>query len=260
MPRGSSYLDWPAPIAQAHRGTDDLVAENTIESFATIVALGYRYIETDIRTTLDGVPVLFHDETTDRTTGQIGRIDALRFTELKDRPLHDGRTIPSLTDILQAFPSLRFSLDLKDQASAAAVSKALTESGATDRVCVTSFSDARIAAAHALLGDDVCYGVGSHGAGALAAAALLGCSSPIGPSLRRGSVIQLPWSQNGVRVVRRRLVRAAHRMGLKVHVWTLNDEDTMTRALDLGVDGVITDRPTILRDVLIGRDEWVDGS
>jgi glycerophosphoryl diester phosphodiesterase len=256
----SCYLDWPAPIAQAHRGTDDLVAENTIESFATIAALGYRYVETDIRTTLDGVPVLFHDETTDRTTGLAGRIDALRFDELKERPLHDGLTIPSLADILKAFPSLRFSLDLKDQGSVASVAKALSESEATDRVCVTSFSDARIAATHALLGDDVCYGVGSHGAVALVTAALIGRSSPIGPSLRRGSVIQLPWSQNGIRVVRRRLVRAAHRIGLKVHVWTLNDEATMTQALDLGIDGVITDRPTVLRDVLIRRDQWVAGS
>jgi glycerophosphoryl diester phosphodiesterase len=255
--RGSSYLDWPAPIAQAHRGADDLVSENTIKSFAAIEALGYRYIETDIRTTLDGVAVLFHDATTDRTLGRPGPLSGLRFEDLQRFPLPDGQTVPSLTEVLQTFPRLRFSLDLKEPASVPAIAQTLTACGASDRVCVTSFSDERINAAHRLLGDEVCYGVGVRGATALSLAALAGRSSPVGASLARGSVVQLPWTQYGLHVIRPRLVRAAHRMGVKVHVWTLNDEADITRALDLGVDGVITDRPAVLRDVLISRGKWV---
>ena len=249
------YLDWPGPIAFAHRGGTSEAPENTLPAFEHAVALGYRYLETDVHLTADGVLMAFHDEDLSRTCGLDRRIADLTAAELAD-VLVDGREpIPLMSHLLERFPAVRFNIDCKSDAAAPALIRLVREHDALDRVCLGSFSHARLQKLRALLGDR-----------------LLTCMSPqevtslrvagrLGGSARRVAQVPIrygaPSGPRGVTVVNARFVRNAHRAGIPVHVWTIDDPGEMHRLLDLGVDGIMTDRPEILRDVLLERNAWV---
>jgi glycerophosphoryl diester phosphodiesterase len=251
-----AYLDTPHPIAFAHRGGDE-TAENGLAAFTDAQALGYRYIETDVRTSRDGVPFVFHDADLSRMTGDASPIGDLAAREIKRLELPDGGAIPTLSDALEAFPDIRFNLDLKDAAAIAPVAATLRRMDAAQRVCVTAFSQWRVVRARRALGPEVCTGLGVWGAVAF----ILGSFLPLAPArfAPRAAVLQLPLRWRGFAVVTRRLVERAHQAGLDVHVWTLNDVDTINEALDLGVDGVMSDRLELLKQELVKRGAWTGG-
>ncbi|MET9365333.1 glycerophosphodiester phosphodiesterase [Streptomyces sp. NPDC006632] len=246
------YLDHPAPIPFAHRGGAADGIENTAAAFARAAEAGYRYFETDVHTTADGRLVAFHDATLDRVTDARGRIADLDWAEVERARVAGREPLPLFEELLEAFPEARWNVDLKAEAALVPLIDLIRRTGAWDRVCVGSFSEARVARAHRLAGPRLATSYGVRGVAALRLRSY-GIPAP----LRTGAVsAQVPVSQSGVPVVDRRFVRTAHALGLQVHVWTVNDPARMRALLDLGVDGIMTDHLETLRTVLTERGAW----
>jgi glycerophosphoryl diester phosphodiesterase len=255
------YLDAAPPLAIAHRGGAEEAPENTLEAFAAAVALGYRYLETDAHVTRDGVVVAFHDARLDRVTDRTGAIADLTIAEVEAADAgfvftrDGGRThpfrgrgvrVPRLEDLLTRWPDARVNLDPKSDACVEPVAALLHRMDAWDRVGIGSFLDARLRRVRALSGGRACTSMGPR------AVACARVASLTGRMPRQGAdCIQIP-PRHGVPLVTEGFVRAAHRAGLPVHVWTINDEPTMRALLALGVDGIMTDRPRLLKEVLAG--------
>lgn len=254
MPANAAYpfLDWPGPLAFAHRGGASEAPENTMPAFEHAVRLGYRYIETDAHVTADGVLIAFHDDRLDRVTDRTGVIAELPWREVKEAKVDGREPIPLLEDLLAAWPEVRVNVDPKQDAVAEPLAAAILRSDAVDRVCVGAFSDKRIATVKALVGPGLCTSMGPREVARLVSA------SRGGPG--RGGVLspcaQVPARQGRVALVTSRFVAEAHRIGVQVHVWTVDDPTEMARLLDLGVDGVMTDRPLALKELLVDRGDW----
>jgi glycerophosphoryl diester phosphodiesterase len=250
------YLDYPRPIAFAHRGGAAHAPENSWTAFEHAVKLGYAYLETDARATSDGMLVAFHDRTLDRVTDASGPVSALPYRDVAALRVAGSEPIPLIEDLLGTWPDVRFNVDLKDEPGISLLPGVLRRTGAWDRVCVTSFSGRRLRAARKLLDRPVCMTTPPTVVAAIryAIGAAPGRSrARLARRLARSSVrcAQVPGS-----VATAAFVRRAHALGLDVHVWTINDRAEMNRFLDLGADGVMTDDIATLRDVLIERDQW----
>ena len=253
----------PAPVAIAHRGGAEEAPENTIEAFAAAVALGYRFLETDAHVTRDGVVVAFHDPCLDGLTDRTGAIASLPIAAVeaadagfafspdggRSFPFRGrGVCVPRLETLLLRWPDARMNIDPKDDACVEPLVALLDRLDVWDRVNLGSFSDRRLRRIRALGRGRACTSMGPRAVAAARAAALTG------RMLRQGAdCVQVPIRAGRIRIVTAGFVRAAHRAGLPVHVWTVNDPATMHELLDLGVDGVMTDRPRVLRDVLAER-------
>lgn len=249
------FLDHPGPLAFAHRGAHDDEngpGENTMGAFARAVELGYRYVETDVHVTADGVLLAFHDERLDRVTDRVGLIRELPYAEVSRARVRKDEPVPVLEDLLGTWPDLRVNIDPKHDSAVDALARTIRRTNAVDRVCVGSFSDRRIARLRGLLGSKLCTSLGPRGTARLRAASL---GLPAGRF--RSQCGQVPVEAGRVRLVDARFVRTAHRHGLQVHVWTVDDPTEMAELLDLGVDGIMTDRPGVLRRLLESRGQWV---
>ncbi len=257
------YLDQPAPIAIAHRGGAGEAPQNTLAAFGAAVALGYRYLETDVHVTRDGVVVAFHDPRLDTITDRTGAIAALSIAEVESADAgyafspDGGRSfpfrgrgvrIPRLEELLLRWPRANVNIDPKADACVEPLVAVIDRLGAWDRVGFGAFSDRRLRRVRALSRGRACTSMGPRAVTLARIAALCGRMP------RQGAdCIQVPLRRGPIRIVTARFVRAAHRAGLPVHVWTVNDELAMHDLLDLGVDGIMTDRPRLLRDVLAAR-------
>ena len=245
------FLDNGGPIAFAHRGGAGDQPENTIPAFARAVELGYRYVETDAHLTSDGYVLAFHDDRLDRVTDGVGVIENLTWAEIRTA-LVDGREpIPLLSELLTTWPDLRVNIDPKHDAVVEPLAEMLIDLGAVDRVCIGSFSDRRIERIASILGPDLCTSLGPKGVAKLRAS-----SFGLGRRHPGGRCVQVPVTTAGVTLVDRRFIDRAHSCSLDVHVWTIDDPIEMHRLLDLGVDGIMTDRPAVLREVMIERGCW----
>jgi glycerophosphoryl diester phosphodiesterase len=250
-----AYLDGPTPLAMAHRGGAIEHLENTMPAFQACVDLGYRYLETDVRVTADGVLVVCHDAVLERVTDRTGRIDQLSWSEVAEARIGGREPILRLEELLGAWPDVRFNLDIKAAGVMAPLVRAVRRLKVADRICLASFSDARIAAARRLFGPSVCTALGPRGVAALR----LSSYSPRAAGLVRipAGCAQVPLQLGGRALVDERFIAAAHDRNLQVHVWTVDTEEDTGAMLDLGVDGVMTDRPAMLREVLEKRGQWV---
>ena len=252
------------PLAISHRGGARLWPENTMEAFSRTVEMGYRWIETDLRITSDETVVCFHDPTLERTSDGRGEIAHLSWSEVKEvdagynhQPRRDfpfrgrGIRVPSLEEVALSFPDLSMVLELKADHTEEPLLKLIRRLKLGDRVIVGSFSDARLARVRELSGGGVDTSTGEQEAARLVKAAWLGRRMrPANPAL------QIPVRSGVVPLVTRRTVRAYHRMGLVVHVWTVDRPALMERLLSRGVDGIMTDRPDLLREVFEKRGLW----
>jgi len=254
MPANAAYpfLDWPGTLAFAHRGGDDEAPENTMPAFEHAVGLGYRYLETDAHVTSDGVLVAFHDDRLDRVTDRTGLIADLPWAKVHEARVDGREPIPLLEDLLAAWPDVRVNIDPKGDAVAEPLAAALLRTDSVERVCVGAFSDKRIATVKVLTGPGLCTSMGPREVARLVSAASGG---PGGGGIL-SSCAQVPPQQGRVPLVTRRFVATAHRFGVQVHVWTIDDRAEMARLLDLGVDGIMTDRPQVLKDLLVARGDW----
>ncbi|MGV9569468.1 glycerophosphodiester phosphodiesterase [Streptomyces nigra] len=247
------YLDHPGPLPFAHRGGAADGLENTALQFRRAVEQGYRYIETDVHTTRDGRLVAFHDATLDRVTDGAGRIADLPWAEVRQARVAGREPVPLFEELLETFPEVRWNVDLKAEPALHPFLELIERGNAWDRVCVGSFSEARVVRAQRLAGPRLATSYGTRGVLNLRLR-----SWGVPAALRRSAVAaQVPEAQSGVRVVDHRFVRTAHARGLQVHVWTVNDPERMHRLLDLGVDGIMTDHIDTLRKVMEDRGVWV---
>lgn len=261
-PARFTFLDHPGPIAFAHRGGALEAPENTWSAFRRAVEMGYRYIETDVHATSDGIVVTIHDEDLARTAERPGLVREMRWSELAAVRLSGtSDPVPRLDDVLAAWPDVRWNIDAKHDSVVGPLIETIHRSGALDRVCVTSFNDRRLARLRRALGPELCAGMGPLATAALRTASLLPDrpGRAVASRLDGLAAAQIPIRRGRVPLLDERLIATAHRLGVAVHVWTIDDAPTMEALLDLGVDGIMTDRPTVLRDVLQGRGLWATG-
>ena len=238
--------------AFAHRGGSwPGVGENSLAAFVRAGEAGFSYLETDVHVTADEVLVAFHDESLERVTDGYGLIAEHTAAELAGIRIGGTDPIPLLAELLEAFPRAYFNIDLKAPGAVAPLAALLQQTGAQQRVCVSSFSWRRNSGFRRLA-PEVATGLSRLGV------VLLWLGLPGLTRLLRGEAAQVPsrfWRER-IPLVTRRFVRTAHRHGIRVHVWTINDAPAMDALLDLGVDGIVTDEPEVLRTVLRQRGRW----
>lgn len=260
--------------------------ENTMEAFRAAADLGLEWVETDVHTTSDGVVVAFHDSTLDRVTDTSGDISEHTWAELQEVRIGGEEHIPTLEELLVELPHMQVNIDVKDEASVATVARVIENAGASHRVRLTSFSEARrrrsVILLELLSGHPVRTSAGGVGSGQLALLSKVArVSDRVSPKIAEWAwkamswvsadkvlafdTVQVPVSwlvplpgglKLPVSVVTPDFVRFAHRLGIQVHVWTINHADEMHRLLDMGVDGLVTDRADLLVEVLKERDQW----
>ena len=251
------YLEGSFPRAFAHRGwhLDDLDGmENSLLSFRRAVNEGYTYIETDVRATSDGVVVVHHDAALDRTTDGHGPISTQPWSAVRRAKIAGREPVSRLEDVLEELPEARLNIDIKSGSAVLPFLETIERMGAFERVAAAAFSDARLARIRKLAGPRLLTSMGPRSAAVLWANGWT-------PWLRlgflhRGAMAQVPVKQGRLTVVDRSFLRTAARAGVEVHTWTINDPDQMRTLLDLGVHGIVTDRPDLLREVLIERGAW----
>ena len=225
----------------AHRGLATEAPENTLLAFAKALALGIRYLETDVHASADGVAIISHDPDLKRLTGRDVRIEQLTAAELSRIDLGEGQNFTTLAAALDAFPDARFNIDIKAAAAAQPAAAAITAANAQQRVLIGSFSKKRrVSAARRIPGVAT-----SASSGAVLAAtwsAAIGLTGITRRVLRRVDAVQIPLRVLGVRTTSPRVLAAFHAAKVEVHVWTIDDPAQMNRLLDAGVDGIMTDR------------------
>ncbi|TCC17988.1 glycerophosphodiester phosphodiesterase [Kribbella sindirgiensis] len=236
----------------AHRGGakhPDLIGyENSLHAFQHAVDLGYRYLETDLHATSDGVVIAFHDDKLDRVTDRTGVIAELPWSEVSQAKINGHEPIPRLDELLEHFPDTRFNLDIKAEGGLEPAATVLRAANAIDRICVSSFSQSRVNRIRKLLGPRLCTGYGE-------LEIVLIRFLPFALNAR-GACLQIPERYKSLQVLTPGLIKRAHSRGKQVHVWTVDDPNAMRRMLDAGVDGLITDRTDLLKDVLVERGQW----
>jgi len=220
-------------------------------SFYAAAELGYRYIETDVRGTADDKVIICHDARARRIAGLSARVSMLTLSELQSAAAVKGvDDIPLLSDVLENFPGLKFNIDVKDKRAAELVPEIVRQTAAYERICISSFSAARIRTVRSRLVRAVCTG-------ASVTEFLRFLAEPGYYSrMPQPAVLQLPLTIRGIPLVTRELVEKAHEAGLAVHVWTLNDLSDIRIAIELEVDGIMTDAPVLLKDELERRCLW----
>ena len=260
----------PAPMAFAHRGFSLEGLENTLTAFRAAWDLGFTHLETDVHATHDGALVAFHDDRLDRVTDRSGLVAELEWAEVSSARIAGSagasERVPLFADLAESLPDAYFNVDVKSAGAVVPFASVIERMRLHDRVLVTSFSDARRRAVLARLSRPVASSAGTGTAAAfrlvgtvLPGAALRGAGRP--GAGRRGllrdvDALQVPERYGAVRVVTPRFVARAHALGVQVHVWTVNEAADMVRLLDLGVDGLVTDRADVLRTVLEARGAW----
>jgi glycerophosphoryl diester phosphodiesterase len=252
-----AFLTGPYPRAFVHRGWhyEDLAGmENSLSAFRRAVDEGYHYLETDVHATSDGVVVVQHDPALDRTTDASGLVATLPWQVVRTAKIGGREPVSRLEDVLEELPDALFNIDVKAESAIQPLIDTLRRTRAFGRVCVASFSEARLERVRRTAGDELLTSMGTRAIARLWAAGRL----PRFVWARRGHqrIAQVPARQGRLTVVDRRLITAARRRGIEVHVWTIDEPDQMHELIDLGVDGLMTDRPGVLRDVLRERGLW----
>lgn len=256
MAQTAGFLS-PGFAAMAHRGgallAENLGIENTIQAFGNAVDLGYEYLETDVHATSDGVLVAFHDANLARVTDTEAEIADLTFEELRELRVGERAVIPTLDELFETFGHCYFNLDLKADAAVELLVETIRRHHAEHRVCVGSFSSARLRRFRRRAPQ-----VPTSASPLGVVASLLGLIGRTPGQAPR--VFQVPLTHQlgpvTVRVVTPERVRAIHDAGRRIHVWTIDDPEVMHELIDWGVDGIITDRPDLLKGVLRDRGMW----
>lgn len=229
-------------------------------AFEAAISQGAGHVETDVRISSDGVVHCFHDRLVDRTTDGTGPLAALTASEIA---LLDaghrhatssghvfrktGARVPTLEELLTSYPEVGVVVDMKEDEVVEPLADLVARGGFGERLIVGGFSDERIARFRDLTGGSVPTSTG------VTASRLWLLASRVGRGYdSAASALQIPLQMRGVRVVDNKLIAAAHARGLQVHVWTVNDRDQMISLLDMGVDGLVTDRIDVLLELLAG--------
>ena len=262
------FFALPTPIVIGHRGAAGVAPENTLASFRRGLADGAAILESDVHLSRDGVPMLIHDDELSRCTNGSGRVRdhtadelqrldaAFRWTPDGGRGFPErgrGHRIPRLDETLEALPRARLNLELKEDLPGMVVQTvaAVAKAGRAADVLLTSALDSVMAELRehvAAQGLDVALGACTGEVARVALSALRGEAPEPGPM-----ALQIPAEFAGRPLVTRELVVHAHRHGVQIHVWTIDEEDEMRALLALGVDGIVTDYPARLAALLRAR-------
>ncbi|WP_085529044.1 glycerophosphodiester phosphodiesterase family protein [Kocuria massiliensis] len=249
----------------AHRGLAGDGDENCLSAFRAAREAGVTWIETDVNATADGVALTIHDPDLSRVAGVDGVVGEMTAAEISGVRLVHGERIPTVEEALAAVPDAYFNIDVKDEGSVGALPQAIEASGAAGRVLVTSFSESRRRRVLRKLPGGVASSAGYGGIAAFklvsACIPLRACSAVwtvisrvIRPWVAEFGAMQVPETQRvgplTVRVVTPRFLAAAHRCGLRVDVWTIDDPRDMMRLAQLGVDGIVTNRADVAQATL----------
>lgn len=247
------YLEHDGPIAFAHRGGTSHAPENSMRAFEHAYNLGFRYLETDVHATRDGVLVAFHDDDLERTCGIKKSIATSTWDDIKSARLDGTDPIPTLNELIDAWPDTRLNIDCKADSALKPLIDALKKTQLFDRVCIGSFSDSRLDAIRREFGAQVCTSMGPKEVARLVARS----TSRLPLSVTQHALAaQIPVRQGPIPVATKSLIDTAHRLGIAVHVWTVDDPVEISRLLDLGVDGIMSDDTAALRDVFASRGHW----
>jgi glycerophosphoryl diester phosphodiesterase len=254
-----AFCQHDGPIAMAHRGFSLDGLENSMAAFGAAVDLGLTYLETDVHATSDGALLAFHDDKLDRVTDATGMVAELPWSTVRLARIGGREPVPLLEDVLGAWPHVKVNVDVKSRRAIEPLVEVIRRTGAIERVCVASFSGARRAAVRRRLGPRLATSVGPARLSLWRLGGAL--PRPAGPALAHlaldaAAAVQVPERAGPLTVVTRQSIDRAHLAGAQVHVWTIDEPADMHRLLDLGVDGLITDRADLLRDVLVARGEW----
>jgi len=255
-----SYLSGEHPIRFAHRGSRILWPENTAHAFHGAVEMGYKYIETDVRISKDGHVVVFHDETLERTTNSRGKVSDWHLDELQNldaafhfdheggHPLRgQGVGISSLADVLAEFPDVHFNIDLKGPGLEWPVADTIRKAGREDTLMIGSFIGHRTAKFRRITKGTIATSAGPRDT------LMMWAASRRGRYVQRPvEAYQIPFNYKSL-PIDQKYVDAIHASGSQVHFWTVNEKPDMHRLLDLGADGLVTDRPDRLNEVLAER-------
>ncbi len=252
MPRFPA-LSAPTPLAIAHRGGAWESAENSAEAFEAAYRTGFRYFETDVRATSDGVALAFHDAHLERLTGIEALIRETPWAAVRQARIHGHAEILRLDELLTAYPDVVFNIDIKEAAAVGPFVEVLRRTGAGDRVVVASFSHRRMTAVREALGPRQATSLSPREVFGVRMAAD-GRTTRFLP--RWAACAQVPEFFGGRPLVDGDFVGLCHDLGLQVHVWTVDQPAAVDRLLDLGVDGIMTDRPTMLRAAYQRRGVW----
>lgn len=254
----SMYAPRRHPRVIAHRGGALLAPENSWEALEKCAELGFSYVETDAHLTADGEVVLIHDPILDRVCDGSGLVSTHTWPDLRDVRINGStRGLIRLSEALEAFPHTVFNVDAKSDSVAIPMVDVIRQANALDRVCVASFDSRRLRRMRAhesklftSLGqaEIISLVMATHFTASPGIARVPGPSEGV-------AAVQVPLLHKRIPVVTRRFVATAHRYGLPVHVWTLNEREEMITALNLGVDAIITDQPVLAREVV---NEFVD--
>lgn len=245
----STYFSPAPPRVLAHRGLAVAAPENTLLAFAHAIAAGAQYVETDVNDSQDGAAVIAHDPTLDRVASRGVRVDQLTVPELRRIDLGYGQGFCTLAEALDAFPTTRFNIDVKSAGAIEPTVQAILKTNSINRVLVTSFDEKRRAAAVRALPGVATSASATPFAFALASAKL-GISPLVARSLRGFPAVQIPERVGKVQVTTRKMISQLHAAGVEVHVWTINDPVRMRQLLDLGIDGLVTDRADLALGVV----------
>ena len=258
-----------------HRGGDEEKTENTLEAFQYSSDLGFVFMETDVQSTSDGRVVIFHDADLKRIAGIDKKIKDLTFDEVTNIDLINGGKIPSLEETLYSFPNLRFNIDIKTNSAVEESIKIIKSQEALTRVCLASFSNKRIRRIRKLAGSQSCTSMSqlevvnaifhvlaeNLGSGINLRRKMRGDEAYFKSKWMRTTIpfngipdcAQVPVGQWGIPIVTQSFIRIMNLLGKFVHVWTIDEPEEMNRLIDLGVDGLMTDKPSILKSTLIDR-------
>lgn len=242
----------PPPRILAHRGLALDAPENTLLAFAKALATGTPFIETDVHESADGVAIVSHDDSLARVAGRSVRVDQLTVAELHRIDLGHGQAFATLAEALDGFPDARFNIDVKSSGAIQPTIDAIRSANALDRVLVTSFSGARRRATVDGL-PSIATSTSFGEMLAVLSALRAGFRKRARGILRKFDAVQLPERWNGVRIVTPALIDVVHAAQAEVHVWTVNDPDDMIRLLNMGVDGIVTDRADLAVELIRGR-------
>ena len=245
------FLERVRFIPFAHRGGTSSAPENTLRAFADAYGIGFRFMETDVHASTDGILFAFHDDDLERTCGVPGSISAMPSDQVRRILVNGSDPIPTLAELFESFPEACFNIDCKSDNALAPLIRDLRTSVALDRVCIGSFSDRRLRAVREAFGKEVCTSAGPREVVALTVGATRGVRQDDGPHC-----LQIPRNQGPVNLATDRFVERAHSSGLRVHYWTIDDPISMNQLIDIGADGIMTDKPATLREVLRARSLW----
>ena len=239
-----SYLNYSGVAVLAHRGGSLESYENTIESFHYSKNIGCKFIETDVQLSSDGIPYIFHDDTFLRLLGKNIIFNSLDSSEIDKLRLFENHPIPKLDTVLKTFPDLYFQIDVKTDEVALPTLEVIKKNNAMNRVCIASFSSKRLQNVY-MQYPDICLSMGPNEVLKMLLSSFGLYRKPI-----TGHCLQIPIYQYGIKLVTKRFVKFVHKKGLKICVWTINDETTFKNLIDIGVDGIITDKPKLLFETL----------